>query len=297
MNKLRIVTGLLLVCLIGLLGTAVAFGAAIEKTVAPKTAETVIRDAQFGERVSKVIPEAIKNNPSTPETGSIPTEYLKKIVAQALPPAAIEAMALSTATGVINYVRGDQATVSKIDFSPIKDRAVAAAKKDVPGMAGGQLSTFIETEFAKAGLAKGWEIPAQPLNQARQAFSWLRPIVGYGVGGIVLVLTLLFAVASSRTQIRLYWCGAALIAAGLLSAGLAWLFSSFFVQASYSSSANTPPEISALIKDALIIFSRIFSINVGVASGVLAAVGAVLIAIAFLLFKKAPTVVLADPQP
>ena len=277
MNLFRDIVASVLVGVILFAGAATALGFALNRTFLPQTAMNIIADTRAGERLTAALPDYLKNNVAIPWINLVPDETFKSLVAAALPAADADRLLRSVSGEVVNYVRGDSATLSKIDLAPIESRAVNAAKKTSPGIVGDEFGLAVAAQFKNAGLEKGIELPRKELDAAKNAFAALRAGTAIVMAVAIFTLLLLFFVAPNKLRGRLIWCAVSLFVSGLATALLAHFLATVFVimQVKMQTPAASP-EVAALVKDVLIQVGLILEKNTNSFAFAYLAAGAVL---------------------
>jgi hypothetical protein len=287
MNVLRGIIASIFVLIFTLVAVVLAAGLSLENVIVPQTAVKIIDEARAGERLTAALPDFIMQGLSKPLSALLQKDDVQRFVAEALPADQADSMLRSISGEVVSYIRGDGNTISKIDFAPTEARAVAAAKKIIPGKTGTLFAVMIEQQFKAAGLDKGLEIPRKQLDVAREVFSQFRLGANVALGLALLFLLLVFAVAPHGLAGRLRWCGVAFIIAGCLSAATA--ASALMVPRlilSFSFGGNIPASIQDFIKDAIGVLGKALAQNIFIVGAIYIGCGAVLIIINLILHKR-----------
>ncbi len=287
MNVLRGIVATIFIFIFTLISLVTTLGWGLERTIVPQTAVTIIERARVGERLTAVLPDYIKQGLSGP-AALLSDENIERFVAEALPAVEADSMLRSLAGGVVSYIRGEADTISKVDLAPTISRAVAAAKKIIPGKQGVQLATMIQTQFKAAGWDKGLEIPHEQLDAVRNAFSQFHLGATIALAAVILLFLLIAAVAPHGLRGRLRWCAVALIVPGCLSiaVAVAALIAPGIMLGLALGGNNIPPVVQSLAKDAVEALGGVLALNIFIIAAIYVGSGALLIAVNLILRKR-----------
>jgi hypothetical protein len=261
-------------------------GFCLERAATPQTAKAIIERARVGRIISSILPGIIVQYLSETENIKLRVEDISLFTNKVLKPEEINIITERFSSAVIQYIRGQNNTVPKIDFASIETRAVYVGKKQFPRIAGEQFSGLIISQFKKLGISNGWQMPREGLDSLKT--NYLQFIFDIKIALVTLLVALLviFIIAPNGIFGRMRWCGSALAIAGFLMAIIALgisIVSGVIINTEFM--GKTPPQIVDMIKVGLGALAEMLTRDVLIAAIICFGVGLALTMLGFVLRK------------